>query len=66
MLRSPLWLEELAEFLYREMSFPNGSFLMTGTCLVPANDFTLAAGDTVSIRIDNIGLLTNVVAEKQG
>jgi 2-dehydro-3-deoxy-D-arabinonate dehydratase len=53
---------ELTEFLYREYHFPNGCFLMTGTCLVPANDFTLAEKDKVIISIDNIGTLSNTVA----
>lgn len=54
-------LPELAGFLFREMDFPTGVFLMTGTCLVPDNDFTLQVNDTVSITIDHIGTLTNVV-----
>ncbi len=53
---------ELIDFLYREYSFPDGSFLMTGTCLVPANDFTLLENDRVVIAIDNIGTLANTVA----
>lgn len=56
---------ELASFLYRESSFPTGCFLMTGTCLVPPNDFTLAADDVVSIHIDHIGTLTNTVGVKK-
>ena len=58
-------LPELAGFLFREMDFPAGAFLMTGTCLVPDNDFTLQVGDTVSITIDNIGTLRNVVRHKE-
>src|SRR3546814_3119381 len=42
-------LEELAGYLYRECGFSHGSYLMTGTCLVPPNDFTLAQGDEVDI-----------------
>lgn len=57
-------LTELAGYLYRELDFPDGSFLMTGTCLVPSNDFTLSAGDVVSIHIDHIGNLVNTVALK--
>jgi 2-dehydro-3-deoxy-D-arabinonate dehydratase len=53
---------ELVEFLYRECSFPNGCFLMTGTCLVPSNDFTLQSGDEITIDIDHIGTLKNFVA----
>jgi 2-dehydro-3-deoxy-D-arabinonate dehydratase len=52
---------ELVEFLYRECSFPNGSFLMTGTGIVPGNEFTLQKGDQVSITIEPIGTLVNSV-----
>ena len=57
-------LPELASWLYRDMDFPRGCFLMTGTCLVPGNDFTLAEGDKVDISIDGIGILTNTVRYK--
>ena len=57
-------LTELAEWLYRESDFIYGSYLMTGTCLVPGNDFTLSEGDRVEISIDGIGTLTNTVAFK--
>jgi 2-dehydro-3-deoxy-D-arabinonate dehydratase len=53
--------EELASFLYRECTFPNGSFLMTGTGIVPTSEFTLQSGDEISITIDNIGTLVNEV-----
>ena len=52
---------ELVGFLYREYSFATGCFLMTGTCVVPGNDFTLQSKDVVSITIDHIGTLVNVV-----
>jgi 2-dehydro-3-deoxy-D-arabinonate dehydratase len=55
---------ELIRYLFMEMSFPAGVFLMTGTCLVPPNDFTLRAGDTVRITIDPIGTLVNTVRTK--
>jgi 2-dehydro-3-deoxy-D-arabinonate dehydratase len=54
-------LTELAAWLYRESDFIYGCFLMTGTCLVPGNDFTLREDDRVEISIDNIGTLSNVV-----
>jgi 2-dehydro-3-deoxy-D-arabinonate dehydratase len=57
-------LTELASWLYRESDFPAGCFLMTGTCLVPGNDFTLKEGDNVEISIDGIGTLTNSVGYK--
>ena len=53
--------EELASFLYRECTFPHGSFLMTGTGIVPTSEFTLKSGDEISITIDNIGTLVNEV-----
>ncbi len=52
---------QLAEFLYRETTFPVGCLLMTGTGIVPANDFTLNHGDVIKIRIESIGELVNVV-----
>jgi 2-dehydro-3-deoxy-D-arabinonate dehydratase len=53
--------DELVEFLYRETSFSQGAFLMTGTGIVPGNDFTLRSGDEINISIDGIGTLTNPV-----
>lgn len=58
-------LPELAGYLYSECDFPAGCFLMTGTCLVPPDDFTLQAGDVVTITIDGIGTLTNTIALKE-
>ena len=52
---------ELVEFLYRECSFPNGSFLMTGTGIVPGSEFTLQKDDQISITIEPIGTLVNSV-----
>ena len=57
-------LTELAGFLYLETDFNDGCFLMTGTCLVPPNDFTLEENDIVNIAIDHIGTLTNTVSYK--
>ena len=59
MKRTP---EELVGYLFRETSFSTGVFLMTGTGIVPGQDFTLQSGDEVSISIDSIGTLTNPVA----
>lgn len=53
--------EDLAEYLYRETSFPTGAFLMTGTGIVPGTDFTLQSGDDIRISIENIGTLQNSV-----
>jgi 2-dehydro-3-deoxy-D-arabinonate dehydratase len=54
--------EELASWLFRECSFPHGCYLMTGTGIVPPDDFTLLAGDEVRISIDGIGTLVNFVS----
>lgn len=54
-------LEQLVSFVYRECSFPNGCLIMTGTGIVPPNDFTLQPGDEIKISIDNIGTLINIV-----
>jgi 2-dehydro-3-deoxy-D-arabinonate dehydratase len=53
--------EELVSFVYRECSFPNGCLIMTGTGIVPPNDFTLKSGDVINISIEHIGILTNTV-----
>ena len=52
---------ELTGYLFRECDFPDGCFLMTGTCLVPSSDFTLQEGDVVEITIDGIGTLINTI-----
>ena len=54
-------LEELAGWLVRELSFPRGVLLMTGTGLVPPEGFTLEVGDTVVIDLDG-QTLHNTVA----
>jgi 2-dehydro-3-deoxy-D-arabinonate dehydratase len=52
----------LAGYLFRENTFPNGCFLLTGTGIVPPDSFTLQSGDTIRITIDQIGTLENTVA----
>jgi len=54
--------EELAAYLFRESTFAAGVFLLTGTGIVPPDDFTLHPGDVVSITIEGIGILQNPVA----
>lgn len=54
-------LPELAHWLFKACKFSSGCFLMTGTGIVPPNDFTLHEGDEVIISIDGIGTLTNTV-----
>ena len=53
--------EELVSYLYRETSFPAGCLLLTGTGIVPPDEFTLARGDEIAIAIDGIGTLANRV-----
>ncbi len=53
--------EELAECLTREMPFPQGVILMTGTCLVPDEQFTLTQGDVVTIGVGSLELSNPVV-----
>jgi 2-dehydro-3-deoxy-D-arabinonate dehydratase len=53
---------DLAQWLFRELRFPAGAFLFTGTGIVPPNDFTLNEGDVVTITIEGIGTLENTVA----
>ncbi len=54
---------DLAAYLFRENTFPHGAFLMTGTGVVPPDDFTLAPGDKIRITIDPIGTLENDVVQ---
>ncbi|HTE26944.1 fumarylacetoacetate hydrolase family protein [Flavitalea sp.] len=54
--------KELVGYLFREFRFPQGVMLMTGTGVVPPDDFTLEVGDEVNITIQGIGTLTNTIA----
>jgi 2-dehydro-3-deoxy-D-arabinonate dehydratase len=58
MKRTP---EDLVSWLGRDNSFPDGVLLLTGTGIVPPDDFTLAPGDHIAITITGIGTLENVV-----
>jgi len=53
--------DELAGYLFRSQVFPHGALLLTGTGIVPADTFTLQAGDVVRIEISGIGVLENPV-----
>lgn len=57
-------LEELIGWFGREQSFPHGAVLLTGTGIVPPDEFTLKDGDTVSISIEGIGTLVNPVVQR--
>ncbi|GAB5561796.1 MAG: fumarylacetoacetate hydrolase family protein [Synoicihabitans sp.] len=54
-------LPSLADWLYRENVFPFGAYLMTGTGIVPPDEFTLNPGDQIHITLDPVGTLTNMV-----
>ena len=53
-------LEEIAKWLFAELDFPDGAFLMTGTGLVPPDEFTLQPGDTVRIGLGDLVLRNEV------
>ncbi|UNK58379.1 fumarylacetoacetate hydrolase family protein [Pseudoxanthomonas daejeonensis] len=55
-------LPELAAYLFRELAFPQGAFLFTGTGVVPGEDFTLQPGDVVTIDIGGL-VLRNFVED---
>jgi len=57
--RSPA---SLAQWLYRECTFPHGCFILTGTGIVPPDEFTLRSGDEIRIGMDGLGVLINTVA----
>lgn len=53
--------DELRDYLFASQTFKKGAILMTGTGVVPGEDFTLQAGDVVRIEISGIGVLENEV-----
>ena len=55
--------EDLVGWLGRDMTFPSGAFLMTGTGIIPSSDFTLHPGDRVVITIGGVGTLENTIVQ---
>jgi 2-dehydro-3-deoxy-D-arabinonate dehydratase len=53
--------EEMVSYLYRCQVFPNGAVLLTGTGIVPGDDFSLQPNDRVRIEVNGIGILENNV-----
>ncbi len=53
--------EELIDYLFMEIDFAQGCFLMTGTGIVPPTGFSLQADDKIAIQVDSIGTLINTV-----
>ncbi|MFC4990274.1 fumarylacetoacetate hydrolase family protein [Saliphagus infecundisoli] len=56
-------VEELADYYTKHNTVPEQSVLLTGTSLVPENEFTLREGDIVEIGIESIGTLSNPVTQ---
>ncbi len=54
-------LPSLADWLFRENSFPYGCYLMTGVGVVPPDGFTLQHGDEIRITVEPVGTLVNTV-----
>jgi 2-dehydro-3-deoxy-D-arabinonate dehydratase len=54
---------DLIGWLARDNSFPQGVILLTGTGIVPGDDFTLRPGDVIHITIAGIGTLSNTVTQ---
>jgi len=55
--------EELTEYFTRYNEVPELTVLLTGTSIIPPDDVTLKAGDTVSIEIENVGTLENTIEQ---
>lgn len=53
--------DELVSYLLRDNVVFDGTVLLTGTCIVPPNEFTLQDGDRIEIEIPGIGVLNNPV-----
>ena len=53
-------LQELADYLVKELVFPHGVFLMTGAGIVPDDEFTLQMGDQVTITVADLRLINEV------
>jgi 2-dehydro-3-deoxy-D-arabinonate dehydratase len=50
---------DLIGYLMRDNLFPEGVFLLTGTGIVPPDEFTLEPGDEIAIECPEIGVLRN-------
>ena len=53
-------LEEIAKWLFADLDFPGGAFLMTGTGIVPPDDFTLRPSDAVRVCVGDLVLANEV------
>jgi 2-dehydro-3-deoxy-D-arabinonate dehydratase len=57
-------LDDLVAYLMRDNQIFDGTVLLTGTCIVPPDEFTLADGDRIEIEISGIGVLVNPVSSQ--
>jgi len=57
--------DELGEALFRELSHPAGAVLLTGTGIVPPDDFALAPRDEVRISIEGVGVLAHDIYRQE-
>jgi len=55
-------IEDLVAYLMRANPVPSSSVLLTGTGIIVTEEAALAPGDVVSIRIPEIGEMTNTAA----
>jgi 2-dehydro-3-deoxy-D-arabinonate dehydratase len=55
--------EELVSYLTRHNAVPEVTVLLTGTSIVPDDEFSLQPGDTVVVDIEGIGTLRNPVTD---
>ncbi|MBK8050200.1 MAG: fumarylacetoacetate hydrolase family protein [Anaerolineales bacterium] len=55
--------DELLAYLGRSLAFPEGVVLLTGAGIVPPEGFTLASGDRVTVTVDGVGALVNIVTD---
>ena len=58
--------DELIGWLGRDNSFPSGVILLTGTGIVPPDEFSLRRGDVIAMTITGIGTLQNAVEQRSG
>ncbi|KKK36796.1 fumarylacetoacetate hydrolase [Mesobacillus campisalis] len=56
---------ELVSYLKKDNELFDGTVMLTGTCIVPPNEFTLQDNDKIEIEISTIGVLTNPVKVQQ-
>ncbi|QDU79211.1 Fumarylacetoacetate (FAA) hydrolase family protein [Polystyrenella longa] len=56
-------LTELVAWLGRDNEFPGGAILLTGTGIIPPDEFSLEQDDLIHMSVTGIGTLTNPVVK---